>query len=238
MGNMWLPVLRSTRLLPVLLSLIAGSSDATSFLGLGLFSAHVTGNLVILAAYIVGRRVDAACLILSVPIFILVLGLARLLAAGLEALGRSALQPLLLLQFLMLGGSLVLGLSAGPRPLPETRAIIVAGELCVAAMAVQHALVALSLHGSPTTAVMTTNLTRFVMDIGEAVLGHDPARMAEARHRARHTWPVILGFTAGAGLGAVCFAAAGLTALGLPTALALIALAMGRGTQPVGETQE
>jgi uncharacterized protein (DUF427 family) len=28
----------------------------------------------------------------------------------------------------------------------------------------------------------------------------------EARHRAKHTWPVIIGFTAGAGLGAACFA--------------------------------
>ena len=36
------------RMLPPVLSVIAGSADVTSFLGLGLFSAHVTGNLVIL----------------------------------------------------------------------------------------------------------------------------------------------------------------------------------------------
>jgi uncharacterized membrane protein YoaK (UPF0700 family) len=46
----------------------------------------------------------------------------------------------------------------------------------------------------------------------------------EARHRAKHTWPVIIGFTAGAGLGAACFAAAGLKSLGLPAGLALFAL--------------
>ena len=44
----------ATRLLPALLSVIAGSTDVISFLGLaGLFTAHITGNLVILAAHIV-----------------------------------------------------------------------------------------------------------------------------------------------------------------------------------------
>jgi uncharacterized membrane protein YoaK (UPF0700 family) len=216
------------------LSVIAGSADATSFLGLGLFSSHVTGNLVILTAQIVGRGAGAACLVLSVPFFILVLGLTRLLVAGLEALDLSSLRPLLLLQFLMLGGSFVLGLASGHHPAPEARSIIVAGQLSVGAMAVQNALVQLSLHGSPTTAVMTTNLTRFIMDAGEALLGHDPAEVAEARHRAKHTWPVIIGFVAGAGLGAACFAAAGLKSLGLPAGLALLALLMSLAAKPVG----
>src|SRR5882762_6205428 len=46
-----------TMLLPTLLSLIAGSADAIGFIGLGgLFTAHVTGNLVVLAAHVeIGR---------------------------------------------------------------------------------------------------------------------------------------------------------------------------------------
>ena len=42
------------KMLPSVLSLIAGSADVIGFLGLGgLFIAHITGNLILIAAYIV-----------------------------------------------------------------------------------------------------------------------------------------------------------------------------------------
>jgi uncharacterized membrane protein YoaK (UPF0700 family) len=41
-------------MLPFTLSLIAGSTDVFGFLSLnGLFTAHITGNLVILAAHLI-----------------------------------------------------------------------------------------------------------------------------------------------------------------------------------------
>src|SRR6185436_6866146 len=91
-------------ILPTVLSVIAGSSDVISFLGLGLFNAHITGNLVILAAHIVARGKADVKLMPSVPIFILVLGLLRLLVASLQAPRVGCLVPLLFLQFLLLGG--------------------------------------------------------------------------------------------------------------------------------------
>jgi uncharacterized membrane protein YoaK (UPF0700 family) len=47
---------------------VAGSADVISFLGLGgLFTAHVTGNLAILAAHpVTGNRIGVG-LLLSVP---------------------------------------------------------------------------------------------------------------------------------------------------------------------------
>jgi len=53
-----------SRMLLPLLSVIAGA-DVVSLRGLGLFSRHVTGNLVILTAHIVARKVDKAWLALS-----------------------------------------------------------------------------------------------------------------------------------------------------------------------------
>lgn len=43
----------NAKMLPTVLSVIAGSVDAIGFLGLGgLFTAHVTGNLVVLVAHL------------------------------------------------------------------------------------------------------------------------------------------------------------------------------------------
>jgi uncharacterized membrane protein YoaK (UPF0700 family) len=208
------------------LSVIAGSADVTSFLVLGVFTAHITGNLVIFAAHLVTGRAANLTLLLSVPVFIVVVGLTRLLADGLAAIGLASLRPLLLLQFLLFAGLCALCVAADPRIDPNAANAVLAGLLGVSAMAVQNALVQISLKGSPPTAVMTTNVTHFALDIGEVLLGHDLAAAARARRRASDTRPAIVGFTAGAGLGAACFAGAGVWSMALPAALALLALAV------------
>src|SRR5262245_42004265 len=69
------PNRRSAFLLPALLSMTAGSVDVISFLGLGgLFTAHITGNLVILAAHYITGRFGEIAPLLSVPGVVLVLG--------------------------------------------------------------------------------------------------------------------------------------------------------------------
>jgi uncharacterized membrane protein YoaK (UPF0700 family) len=225
-----------TKLLPTVLSVIAGSVDAIGFLGLGgLFTAHVTGNLVILAAHLVSGGGAPVAPMLSVPVFIAALSLTRLLAAALERIGFASLRPLLLLQFLLLAGFLVLCAFASPRLDPDAARSILAGMFGVSAMAVQNALVQVSLKGAPSTAVMTTNITRFVMDVGEVVLGRDKAGTAKARSRALRTMPAIVGFAVGCGLGAVCEAAIGLRSLALPTGLALLALVMGLAAKLDGD---
>lgn len=225
------------RLLPALLSVIAGSGDAASFLVLGLFSAHVTGNLVILMANLVKGRADDGCLILSIPIFILALGITRLAVAGLELLNIHSLRPLLWVQFLMLGGACVFYFLSHHHGIRQASGMILASQLSVGAMAVQNALGLLSLPNAPSTAVMTTNLTRLVMDFGETLLGHDAAEKAKARQRAKNTSIVIIGFAVGAALSAICFALVGPKSLGLPAGLALLALVLGAFAGPVVTTQ-
>lgn len=218
--------------LPFVLSVIAGSTDIIGFLGLnGLFTAHITGNIVVLAAHVVARDPTILSYILSVPVFMLVLGLTRLLAGGCEAIGIAPRQPLLLLQFLLLAGFLVLGVAAGPRFSANAAIPVVAGMFGVSAMAVQNALVQIALPGAPTTAVMTSNVTHFVVDVSALVVERDPAETAKARQRAEKTWPAIVGFTVGCGLGAACEAAWGLRSLALPTGLAVLACVMGFAQQ-------
>jgi uncharacterized membrane protein YoaK (UPF0700 family) len=214
-------------LLPTVLSVIAGSVDAIGFLGLGgLFTAHVTGNLVILAAHLVSGGETAVAPMLSVPVFVAALGLTKLLAGALERIGLGTLRSFLLLQLLLLVGFLVLCISAGPRIDPDAPIVVLAGMLGVSAMAVQNALVQISLKGAPSTAVMTTNITRFMMDVGDMMFGRTPADVGKARDRAMRTWPAIVGFAVGCGVGATCEAAIGLRSLALPAGLALLAVAM------------
>ena len=150
--------------LPAVLSLTAGSVDVISFLGLGgLFPAHITGNLVILAAHIVNAGEAPVALMLSVPVFVVMLGLTRLVIGGLKSLGLPTLQPLLLLQLLLLVAFFILCFSVGSHIDPNATSAIFAGMLGVSAMAVQNALVQVSSKGAPAAAVMTTNITRFAM---------------------------------------------------------------------------
>jgi uncharacterized membrane protein YoaK (UPF0700 family) len=224
-------IVLNAKMLPAVLSVIAGSVDAISFLGLGgLFTAHVTGNLVVLVAHLAtGSRAPVAN-ILSVPVFVAVLGLTRLLADVLEKIGLVSLRPLLLVQLLLLVGFLALYASAGPRLEPHATRAILAGMFGVSAMAVQNALGQISLKGVPSTAVMTTNITRFMMDIGEVMVGRNLSDVAKARDRARLTWPAIVGFAIGCGLGAACETAIGLMSLALPVGLAVLAVALGNAT--------
>jgi uncharacterized membrane protein YoaK (UPF0700 family) len=220
------------RVLPFVLSVIAGSTDAIGFLGLnGLFTAHITGNIVVLAAQVVAGNPTIISYILSVPVFMLVLLLTRLLAGGFERSGRSTLAPLLLLQLIVLVAFLVLCVTAGPWRDADAILAIIAGMFGVAAMAVQNALVQISMKKSPTTAVMTTNVTHFMLDLGETLVAGDAGKIAAARNRAMRTLPVIVGFTIGCGLGAAGEAIAGFWSLALPTGLALLAFAMGLADQ-------
>ncbi len=175
----------NAKMLPTVLSVIAGSVDAISFLGLGgLFTAHVTGNIVVLVAHLAtGSRAPVAN-ILSVPVFVAALGSTRLLAVAVERIGFASLQPLLVLQLLLLAGFFASCASAGASVDPHATRAILAGMFGVSARAVQNALVQISLKGVPSTAVMTTNITHFMMDIGEVLFVRTLSDVAKAPARA------------------------------------------------------
>jgi uncharacterized membrane protein YoaK (UPF0700 family) len=218
----------ATKALPMVLGIIAGSMDTIGFLGLnGLFTAHITGNLVVLAAKVVAGEQAPTSYLLAVPVFMAVLALTTFLAAALDRMRIASLTPLLLLQFLLLLAFLTLCLAAGPGVDRNAAIMTLAGMLGVSAMAVQNALVRLALSGAPATAVMTTNITLFTIDAAETFLGRNASSVANARGRARHTWPAILGFLVGCALGAACEAVLGLKSAVLPTSLALLAVGLG-----------
>src|SRR5258708_6700134 len=142
----------ASRALPLILSVIGGSTDIIGFLGLnGLFTAHVTGNIVLIAAHIIAGERTTLSAVLAVPVFMLVVFSARLLAGRIER----ALAALLLVQLLALLGFLAVGAAAGPWTDADSVLGIIAGMFGVAAIAVQNSLVQIVLRIHPATAVMT-----------------------------------------------------------------------------------
>ena len=216
-----------TLALPFVLSVIAGSTDVIGFLGLnGLLTSHITGNLVILAGHVIAGNTAILSHVLSLPVFMLVLLVVSLFASHLKRIGRAPLRPLLSVQLLLLLAFLVLCVWRR-EPLDTDSALAVVAGMCgVAAMAVQTATVQVSLTDSPSTAVMTTNVSLFILSVSDLLRADDATAVAKARKRAIHVLPVIVGFALGCALGAAGQAAYGLWSLGLPTALALLAVAM------------
>ena len=219
-------------LLPTILSLIAGSCDIITFIGLGgLFTAHITGNLVVLVARVVAGDHAPISYILSVPVFVAALALTTLFAALLGRAGLASLRPLLILQFLLLSGCFLLCAASGAPIDPSDGNALIAGMLAVSAMAVQNAIVQVSIKDMPSTAVMTTNVGHFVADFIAILTERNPDLAAKAAARAKHTAPAIVGFAVGCGLGAGCEIVIGLWALALPTGLAFLAFVIGLATR-------
>jgi uncharacterized membrane protein YoaK (UPF0700 family) len=214
-------------LLPAVLSITAGAVDVIGFLALGgLFTAHITGNLVVLAAHHLTGRFGQIGPLLSVPVFITVVGAVTVLSAN-KAAHRNR-RSLLVLQAILLAGFLGLGAGLGPFPNPDTGPAVVTGMLGVAAMAIQNALLRLALPGSPATAAMTTNTTQLAVDLATVMRrAGDPDNLARARHRAGVILPSVAGFISGCAAGGFLELHFGLWSLTLPLVLAATAIPLG-----------
>ena len=225
-------VLRATgtmnSLLPAVLSTTAGAVDVIGFLALGgLFTAHITGNLVVLAAhYVTGSFAEVGPL-MAVPVFIVVLGAATVAAVEFEKTRYGSRRALLFLHAVLLVGCLAVGVGLGPFADADGPIPVLVGMLAVAAMATQNALVKLTFPGFPSTAVMTTNITQLTVDLATIVRGvTEPEALTRARRRAGFTFSSMVGFLAGCACGAVLAVRFGLWALALPAVLATLALTL------------
>jgi uncharacterized membrane protein YoaK (UPF0700 family) len=214
-------------LLPALLSTTAGAVDVIGFLALGgLFTAHITGNLVVLAAHYTTGRFGEIGPLLSVPMFVVVLGIVTLVFVRKSI--RIARRALLVLQAVALAAFLGFGAGFGPFENPDSGMAVFVGMLGVASMAIQNALVRLALPGAPSTAVMTTNVTQFTVDFATLVRGHGESNdLATVRRRAGLTLASVIGFGVGLGLGAVLEIRFGLWSLIFPVTLAALSIPLG-----------
>jgi uncharacterized membrane protein YoaK (UPF0700 family) len=213
-------------LLPAVLSTTAGAVDVIGFLALGgLFTAHISGNLCVLAAHSITGGFSRVGPLLSVPVFIAVLGVVTL------AFGQAGDRPqraLLVLHTALLAACLGLGAGFGPFGEADRPMALLVGMLAVAAMATQNVLVKVALRDAPPTAVMSTNIAQLFIDLAMLARGPgDSDELAQARRRARMTFPCVVGFVGGCAAGAALEVYLDLWALALPVVLAVLAVPLG-----------
>ena len=211
--------------LPPLLSLIAGLVDVIGYLSLKLFTAHVTGNIVIIAAQLVYGGPPKMDQILAVPVFIVAVALVWLSAQLLNKRGPALPGLLLLIQFLLLVGVLIVAVVYHPDANPGGLMADVTAMIAVSAMASQYSLLQLTMPGAPSTAVMTGNLTKTVLAFLETASERQPL-MADARQQLRKAIQVVVGFFVGCLIGAGAVAWLADWAWSLPALLAGVALAL------------
>ncbi len=123
--------------------------DVIGFLSLGLFTAHVTGNLVVVTILLVRGGPPNMAQILAVPVFIGAVAAVWLIAKASERRGPALVRPLLLVQFLLLACVLIFRVINDPAANPRGLMAGVAAMIAVSAMACQFALLRLSVPAAP-----------------------------------------------------------------------------------------
>jgi uncharacterized membrane protein YoaK (UPF0700 family) len=198
-------------LVGAVLAAIAGWVDTLGFLGLqGVFTAHVTGNFVLLGTGLAGDTGAVAVKLLVLPAF--VAGVAC--AAGTHAIRRGTASLLLLFEVAALAGFLLAGLRASPW---------LAACAGAFAMGVQNAQSRLSLSSAGATTAMTGNVTQLVLE-GMGAAGLLAADRRQARQRMASTLAPVAGFAMGCAGGGLAWLACSFWALLVPIAV-LCALA-------------
>lgn len=215
--------------LAISLGFVAGFVDTLGFVALfGLFTAHVTGNFVLIGAVLAQSDGDVLLKLLVFPAFIAAVAMTRLIVLALQRAQPApvnALRPLLLLQWLLLGGFALCGWAAPPIRSDEAPLVLWAGVLGAAAMGVQNATARLVLSSLTPTTVMTGNVTQLVIDAVDLLRG---AGDATVRARSLRFIGPILAFALGAIGGAFGYVYAGFVALLLPMFVLLGLAAMQR----------
>jgi len=215
------------------LAAIAGYVDTLGFVALfGLFTAHVTGNFILIGSGLADAGHGLLIKWLAFPAFVAGIVCARVLDNRLLARGHGIRAcALYVLQSALLAGFMAAGVLAAPVTDADAPMTIACGLLGAAAMGVQNAHGRLTARSVVANTVMTGNVTQAVIDAFDLLFSSGDAK---ARHTARtrllRTLPPVAGFALGAGAGAAGYLLASFWALLLPLAALCVLAVLSRKT--------
>lgn len=223
---------RRQRALLAMLALIGGFTDTAGFIILfGLFTAHVTGNIVIAAADVVRHGgTGALAKLLMIPIFIFAIAATTLTIDFVRQRWlHRVLSVMLCVETVLLAAFFAATLVLDPgRSSPDGWRIILVGALGVCAMGVQNTMMReLPLVATLPTTMMTGNTAQMTIAVvrwARACLASDPALRHKSAAQLRVYVPTLAAFVVGSGLAAGGILGLGYWALAIPTGVAGCAL--------------
>ena len=204
------------------LAFTAGFVDTCGFIALyGLFTAHVTGNIVLIGSELAREGHGLLAKLLALPVFVAVVAVVQ---ATTRLSGVRSARPLLVIEAVLLAAFAVIGVAASPIRSSDEPVALLTGMAGVAAMAVQNAASRGVFAALAPTTVMTGNVTQLTIDLVDLAADRTPDGRQALLARIRRTWPPLALFTAGSAAGAVSVITVGLGCLAVPI-LAILALA-------------
>lgn len=215
--------------LPTVLSFNAGYIDSAGFLALhGLFTAHVTGNLVMLGDSIVSGSSGIIVKLLAIPVFCLTVVLIRLLTVRLELPPLRELRVMLSLEVLLLAAGGCAAAWFRHFNNPEGLPLILTGMLLVAGMTIQNVMHKTHLTSVPPTTMMTGTTTQAMLDFGSLLF---IKKIDDLEKRKMHMWHLIglvVTFALGCAVAALTVTTVGNLAFLVPPVLVSLGLAVHR----------
>jgi uncharacterized membrane protein YoaK (UPF0700 family) len=208
--------------LPTLLSFNGGYVDTAGYLALqGLFTAHVTGNFVTLAAALVHGTSGVIAKLLALPVFCVVILLTRLVSFNLPRRGLPVLDTMLTLKLLLLSTGAALAVWHGPFVDGDSSYAIATGMILVAAMAIQNAVHRIHMPSMPPTTLMTGTTTQIMIDLADMLHGLPVGTETATRARLGRMGVAVASFAAGAAAAALLLAKVGNWCFLVPPFIAL-----------------
>jgi uncharacterized membrane protein YoaK (UPF0700 family) len=201
---------------------VAGYVDAVAFFGLGVFTANMTGNTVLLAGAIAGRfgaHVPGA-IGLGLPLISLA-GFAAGAGAAAAFLRREIARPPVRARIALSTVAALLAIGAAIDPLRHPQNAIAAVAVLSAVMGVQSVVAVRAGVPGVSTTFVTGTLVRSIVD----ALG-TPAATPQLHDEARTNAWVWACYLAGATAGAVALRAMGAPALWIPAGVVALLLPM------------
>jgi uncharacterized membrane protein YoaK (UPF0700 family) len=211
--------------LPTVLSFTGGYVDTAGFLALnGLFTAHVTGNFVMIGAAVANGSSGIIAKLLALPVFCVAVLVVRFAMLQLPMTPRRSSLSMLIFKFLFLTVGAIAAIHFGSFSDADGWPLILTGMLLVIAMAIQNAAHRIHLSSAPPSTLMTGTTTQIMIEVANLLYGTPTKSGDSIRARLVRLVIAVCAFALGCGFAALFYIQFGMWCFVVPPLLAVLAL--------------